>query len=53
MDSDVFVDLFAKSLSPSPLTGASWSSADLRGAFVRATFDFFYSLVGNLANLEN
>jgi len=42
LDNHVFVDLGMRSLAPEPVSGPSWSSADLEGAFIKASFNFFY-----------
>jgi hypothetical protein len=41
LDTHIFVDFGARSLSPTPL-GSSWSTNNLKRAFIRVTIDFFY-----------
>lgn len=42
LDNQVFVDFVVRSLSAAPAVGSSWSSSDLKGAFIRVTLDFLY-----------
>jgi hypothetical protein len=42
LDNTVLVDLVAQSLSVDPADAIGWSAASLRGAFLKATLDFFY-----------
>ena len=42
LDNTVFIDLVFQSLTVHPPDASGWSTASLKGAFLRFTFDFFY-----------